>query len=100
MRQEVVCVYERFSQLRCKEVINLPDGCRLGYVTDLVVETGTGAVTALIVPSCERLLGLLPGSSEFVIPWTCIRRIGGDLILVDACLEECRRRKEKNRPKP
>ena len=100
MRQEVAFVYERFSELRCKEVINLPDGCRLGYVSDLVLDTGSGAVLALVVPSCERLLGLLPGSGEFVIPWTCIRRIGGDLILVDACLDECRRRREKNKPKP
>ena len=91
---------ERFSDLRCREVINLPDGCRLGYVSDLELETESGKVLALVVPSCERLLGLLPGSGEYVIPWSCIRKIGGDLILVDICLEECRRRREKHRAKP
>ena len=29
---------ERFSELRCKEVINLPDGCRLGYTADLELD--------------------------------------------------------------
>ena len=31
---------ERFSELRNKEVINLPDGCRLGYTGDLAVDGG------------------------------------------------------------
>ena len=29
---------QRFSELRCKEVINICDGARLGYVDDLVLE--------------------------------------------------------------
>jgi len=90
---------ERFSCLRCKEVINLPDGCRLGYVSDLELDPECGRITALIVPACDRVLGLLPGSGEYVIPWSCIRKLGGDLILVDVNLEECRRRREKYRAK-
>lgn len=86
---------ERFSCLRCKEVINLPDGCRLGYVSDLELDPESGRILALVVPTCERLLGLLPGSGEYVIPWPCIRRIGGDLILVDIALNECRQRRER-----
>lgn len=86
---------ERFSDLRCKEVINLTDGCRLGYVSDLELEPEDGRILALVVPVPGHLLGLLPGSGEYVIPWPCIRRIGADLILVDVCLEEVRRRREK-----
>lgn len=90
---------ECFSDLRCKEVINLPDGCRLGYVSDLELETESGRILALVVPVEGKLLGLLPGNGEYVIPWHCIRRIGADLILVDVSLQECRRGREKNRAK-
>ena len=88
---------ERFSELRCKEVINVTDGCRLGYLDDLEIETETGRVLAIIVPGPGKLFGLLPGSHNFVIPWDCIRRIGGDIILVDAELDKCRRQKQKKR---
>ncbi len=88
---------ERFSSLRCKEVINLPDGRRLGYVSDLELDLESGRILALIVPACDRCLGLLPGQGEFVIPWPCIRRIGSDLILVEVCLEEARCKREKRR---
>ena len=88
---------ERFSALRCKEVINVTDGCRLGYTEDLEIETESGRVLALIVPGPGKLFGLLPGSHEFVIPWGCIRRIGSDIILVDAEPEKCRRPKHRKR---
>ena len=87
----------QFSELRCKEVINLSDGCRLGYVSDLELNAETGQILAVTVPVEGKLMGLLPGNGEYVIPWQCIRRIGADLILVDICLEEVRRRKEKSR---
>ena len=90
---------ERFSELRCKEVINLPDGCRLGYVGDLVLDPDSGRVLALVVPTCDRLLGLLPGSGEYVIPWPCIRKIGADLILVDVSAAEVRSKRGKARGK-
>ena len=90
----------KISQLRCKEVINLPDGCRLGYTGALVLDPDSGQILALVVPACDKLLGLVPGSGEYVIPWPCIRKIGSDLILVDVCTAEVRRTREKPRGKP
>ena len=86
---------ERFSSLRCREVINVCDGCRLGYVSDLEMELESGRVLCLIVPCPGRFFGLFPGSEIYVIPWPCIRRIGCDIILVDVCLDEIRRTREK-----
>lgn len=86
---------ERFSALRCKEVINVSDGSRLGYVSDLELELETGRVLALVVPCPGRFFGLFGGKEEYVIPWSCIRRMGEDIILVDAALGECRRTREK-----
>jgi len=86
----------RYSALRCKEVINLSDGARLGYVSDLELEEESGRIVNLMVPGPGRFFGLFGNSGVYVIPWGCICRIGGDLILVDVRLEECRRQKEKH----
>lgn len=44
----------RFTDLRCKEVINICDGCRLGYVGDVECQLPEGQMTALIVPGPFR----------------------------------------------
>lgn len=87
---------EQFSDLRCKEVINVCDGARLGYVCDLDLELDSGRILAIIVPGRCRLFGLLSAGEDYVIPWPCIRRVGTDIILVDVKLEEvCRPRQKK-----
>jgi len=85
----------RFSELRCKEVINLCDGARLGFVSDVELEEENGHIRCLIVPCPGRFFGLFGSGANYVIPWTNISRIGGDLILVDADLNTCRRTREK-----
>ncbi len=85
----------RFTELRCKEVINVTDGCRLGYVNDLELDLESGRVLVLIVACPGRFFGLVPSHEEYAIPWACIRRIGVDMILVDVCLDECRRQRPK-----
>ncbi len=40
----------RMVELRCKEVINICDGCRLGFVGDVEVLLPEGRVAALVVP--------------------------------------------------
>ena len=40
----------RMVEMRYKEVINICDGCRLGFVGDVEVLLPEGRVTALIVP--------------------------------------------------
>lgn len=87
----------RMSELRCREVINICDGCRLGYVTDMELDCTGGNVVALIVPGKARLFGLLGREDEFVIHWGCIRRIGGDIILVEVDLERIRKPCRKKR---
>ena len=67
--------------LRKKEIINLCDGCRLGYATDFEINVCDGRITALIIPGGFRLLGF--GKCEdLIIPWGCIECIGEDTILV------------------
>ena len=73
----------RFTDLRCKEVINICDGYRLGYVGDVECQLPEGQMTALIVPGPFRFFGLFGRGEEYYIPWDCIRQVGDDIILVD-----------------
>lgn len=73
----------RFSDMRYKEVINICDGCRLGYVGDLELQLPEGRITALIVPGPCRFFGLFGRGEEYCVPWECIKQIGDDIILID-----------------
>ena len=80
----------KFSQLRCKEVICVADGRRLGFVSDIEIDIPEGCVKAIIVPGPCRIFGLFGRRDDFVIPWSCIRRIGPDIILVEVKPDDCR----------
>ncbi len=70
----------RISEFGEKEVINLIDGARLGCVTDVMFETDTGKIVAIIVPA--RKDSFFDRGSEYEIPWCDIERIGDDFIFV------------------
>lgn len=80
----------RISDLRCKEVVNVSDGARLGFVCDVELDTEHGRVLALLVPGPCRFLGAIGRECDYLIPWSCIRRIGEDIILVDVIPENAK----------
>ncbi len=80
----------RLTELHCKEVICIADGRRLGFISDVQIEIPSGNVTAIIVPGPSKLLGVLGGRDDFIIPWHCIKRIGPDIVLVDTKPDDCR----------
>lgn len=71
------------SDFRQKEVINIYDGKRLGYVTDVDIDLEKGLLNAIIIPGSGKILGLFGGEADIVIPYHDIKIIGDDLILVD-----------------
>ena len=73
----------RVSELRYKEMINVTDGSRYGYVGDAEVDLETGQATALVVPGRRRLFGLLGREKDEIFPWEAVRRFGEDIILVE-----------------
>ena len=73
----------RLSELRCKEIINVCTGQRLGYVCDAEFEMPAGILRALIVPGPCRFFGLFGREPDFLIPMECITKIGTDIILVN-----------------
>ncbi len=72
----------RIASLQCKEVINICDGARLGYVGDVEIAVDTGRVVAIVVPGPWGFLSFLRPGDEHVILWEDIERIGEDIILV------------------
>ncbi len=85
----------RVQELRFKEVVNICDGLRLGFVCDVIVNTATGQVLAIVVPGRCKVLGLFLREDDYVIPWECIRKIGDDMILVEISGEYRRERRPK-----
>jgi len=72
----------RLSDLRAKEVINLQNGCRLGFVYDVEIDIDNGKICKIIVPGPLRWFGLLGRYDDYCIPWCDIEKIGEDIIFV------------------
>ncbi len=78
----------RLSEFQAKEVINLCDCKRLGYVSDLHIDECNGCITAIILPGESKFCGLFGNQTEIVIPFECIKKVGPDLIFVEICEEK------------
>ena len=67
-----------------KEVINVRDGRRLGFVQDVCADLDSGRITSIIVPGgTNKLMSLFSNTNDIVIPWQNIKCIGEDIILVE-----------------
>ena len=78
----------RLHELCRKELIDISDGTRYGFVSDLELEAESGRIKALVVYGRLRLFGLLGREADLVFPWASVRRFGGDIILVDGGAEK------------
>lgn len=73
----------RISDLKQKEVINICDCKRLGFVGDVDFDMESGCLLAIIVPGPGCFCGFLVREKEYVIPFCDIRQVGPDIILVN-----------------
>lgn len=73
------------TELRCKEVINKSDGCRLGLVSDVEVDTCCGRVVALVIYGRPKYWGICGKRERLRVCWEDIEVIGSDTILVCKC---------------
>ena len=72
-----------FSELKCKDVINVRDCKKLGHVCDLEFDECSGCICKIMEPGGNQWLGFLRCEPNIVIPYKDIRQIGPDIILVD-----------------
>ena len=66
-----------------KEVININDGKRLGFVQDVTANLESGMITSIIVPGGNKILSIFSSGNDIVIPWENVKCIGDDVILVE-----------------
>lgn len=74
---------EKGLDFKHKEVINIRDGKRMGYVQDVCADLETGSITSIIVPGSNKILSMFATNNDIVIPWQNIKCIGEDIILVE-----------------
>lgn len=74
----------RFVTLQCKDVVDVSNGCKIGYVVDVEIDPCCRFIQALIVERVSpfRLLCIFKGPPTFLIPIENIVTIGEDVILV------------------
>jgi YlmC/YmxH family sporulation protein len=75
----------RLSELEGKEIINLYDAGRLGTVreSDLVIDPECGEIESVLIPGRGSFFNLMAERHEMMVPWTCVKKIGIDLMIVD-----------------
>lgn len=73
----------RLLELEQKEVVNMKSCKKLGYINDLEIDICTGCVKSLIVPAKRCIPNFFSEKSEIIIPFSKIKQIGPDIILVD-----------------
>lgn len=73
----------RITDMHDKEVINVCDGTRLGFVDDVEVDTCTAQIVAIVVYGRNKCFGLLGRESDIVIHWKNIEVIGEETVLVN-----------------
>ncbi len=82
----------RICDLKHKEVINLCDCRRLGFIVDVIFDPRKGCIEAFVIPGAGGICGLFGREQEYIIPFRCVRQIGEDLVLVEVNCEEILRK--------
>ncbi len=72
----------RFEDLKCKEIINIKSGRRMGYADDIEFDSCTAKICKLVIYGRSRFFGLFGREDDYVICWSDIEIIGEDTILV------------------
>jgi len=73
----------KVSELKHKEIINARDGCRMGFVDDIEIDTKNACILSLVIYGKWRCFGLLGRGEDVIIRLDCIELIGEDTILVN-----------------
>ena len=73
----------RIAELRNKQVVCVKNGCVLGYISDVEINTADGRLEAIVMFGRLRFFGLLGREDDIIIPWHEIEVIGRETVLVN-----------------
>jgi YlmC/YmxH family sporulation protein len=85
----------RIEELCRKDVINIKDGSRLGFICDVEIDAADGRVVSLVIYGRSKFFGIFGREEDIVIPWCNIQTLGEDTVLVCAdtqCRKRCKKR--------
>lgn len=71
-----------FEEICEKEVINISDGACFGYARDIIFDTETREICALVIKGNKKFFGIFGREEDVMISWNEIETIGKDTILV------------------
>ena len=69
-----------YTDLRCKDVVNIVNGAKMGKVIDLIIDGNCKTVLGLVVPGIRKIF---KSNEDIFVPWDCIEKIGNDTILIN-----------------
>ena len=72
-----------FSELKCKDVINLRNCEKLGRISDLEFDECSGQICKVIIPCGNKFFNFFNQEPDICIPFKDIKQIGPDIIIVD-----------------
>jgi YlmC/YmxH family sporulation protein len=70
------------AELRGKEVINIDDGRKLGFIDEAEFDSVGGGISSLVIYGGAKFLGIFGKEEDIVIPFSDIDLIGIDTILI------------------
>lgn len=73
----------KVSELKMKDIINIVDGKRLGYIKDIELNLQGGRIKSLILPGTSKFMGIFGRCEDLAITWDQIKKVGADVILVE-----------------
>ena len=74
---------KRFNDILKMEVINLFDGRRIGFISDVAADFYTGKIESIIIFGRGGWFGKRNLKKDIVIPFDKVVSVGEDLIIVD-----------------
>ena len=71
-----------FEEICEKEIINTFDGSSLGFAGDVVFDSESRKITALIIKGRRKFFGIFGREEDVSVSWDKIETVGKDTILV------------------
>ncbi|KRQ86575.1 PRC-barrel domain protein [Caloramator mitchellensis] len=71
------------SELRQMEIIDISQGKRLGFISDIIFDENLTRIEYIVVPPENGIFSLFKRKDEYLISWEQIKNIGIDVILVE-----------------
>ena len=88
----------RIDEMKNKQVVCVNDGCVLGYISDIELDTEKGTLTSIVIYGRLRFFGLFGREDDIVIPYDDIKVIGAETVLVSTTVNlgfrDSRRKKQ------